>query len=510
MQTSSSLAFANWLAQIIDPMFNVATLDRGASARNMAALLLNKFIAIPNSNYVTEDFSKHLLELDLDGESPVDDEFYSKLRAMIGQKQWLAVIIPSGIDVETDKVLCDPHLLEYLLKSGLNHRGVVIALDEAPQETTAILNIHPTLRTALNEAISWPGILVGVPGGDSVFFPLSSPGGMELDIDARLIWLFSRLNGEPDIHMGKLKIAYRAEFPEVFEHESACINILHLSDFNIGSKSANFRTQRVQDFLRSLIEELGENAKTVPVVTGNLMEGPGEQHMNAVRSFWTFLAQLGVEEPLLVLGSSDVRKDGNINENYLTAIGFPMAKVIWYDAEKIGLICVNSVVQGNLTNGSVNRSQLDEIEYELARKKNAKDFKLIAILHHHPIPHQKIHPQTDLFYAQIIGTDFKPTMPLEDADLFLGFLQKNSVCMVLHGHHHIPCFSVNEQNIPVIGCGSSIGHMSNTDGSIYFSVNIITINTITEKMSCRFFAYRKPEGGIIEPKWHEILYRTTI
>ena len=146
MQTSSSLAFANWLAQIIDPMFNVATLDRGASARNMAALLLNKFIATPNSNYVTEDFSKHLLELDLDGESPVDDEFYSKLRAMIGQKQWLAVIIPSGIDVETDKVLCDPHLLEYLLKSGLNHRGGVIALDEAPQETTAILNSNQLAR----------------------------------------------------------------------------------------------------------------------------------------------------------------------------------------------------------------------------------------------------------------------------------------------------------------------------------------------------------------------------
>lgn len=506
MNSLSTLDFVNWLVQISDRKINIASFDQNTNCRAMAELLVKKIRGSNDSN--VENLGLINKSASLNGEASFNDTIYHRLREFIGQKQWVGIIIPSGINHEIDEILCDPNLLHYLLESDMSDKGLIIQLDESPKATSTLFNIHPIVITALNEAINWPGILLVVPGDDSVFLPLSSLNSVEIDIEARLMWLLSTLNNGSNIELGKLRISYRNKFPEVFEHEKSTINILHLSGLHIGSKRAKFRMPRIQQFIRLLIEKIGETTKTVPVITGNLMDTPSEQNINAVRSFWSFLTDLGIEEPLLVLGDNDVRKDGNVNENYLTAIGFPLTKIIWHDEQRLGIICINTVLQGNLLNGSVSHQQLAEIEHELSRKNNSSDFKLIAILHHHPVAHEMINVNTDKLYKQLEQSDFGTTIALENADLLTDFVKRNSVAAILHGHSRIPLFSLMEQNIPVVGCGDSIGFISDNDRSVYFSVNIVTFNILARRIACRFLIYRKPEGGLNKAKWHEIVYLT--
>jgi hypothetical protein len=331
-----------------------------------------------------------------------------------------------------------------------------------------------------------------------------------MDIEARIQWIFSKLATELAFDLGRLKVEYKDAFPEIFENENKTINILHLSDLDIGKKSSSRRMARVRQFIRHLLEELGDTSTIVPVITGNLMENPSEKHINQIRSFWNFLAELGTEEPLFVLGENDVKKDGDINENYRNSVGFPVTKIIWYDEEKLGLICIDSVMKGKLERGSIVLDQLSDIEYEIERKNNFEDYKLVMLLHHHPISHESKGNTTQAFYEKIVGAPFTNIEALEGSDTLLSFVKEHSISAILHGKGHIPLISKTGQNVSVVGCGRTIGNTSQADGSVYFSINLLSMNEATDKISARLLAYRKPGSGLIESKWHEIIFRGLI
>jgi 3',5'-cyclic AMP phosphodiesterase CpdA len=217
-----------------------------------------------------------------------------------------------------------------------------------------------------------------------------------------------------------------------------------------------------------------------------------------------------MEEPLFVLGENDVRKDGHLNESYRNAVGFPVTKVIWYDKEKLGLICIDSVMNGKLERGSIDVDQLSDIEYEIERKNNFEDYKLVMILHHHPISHMSQDKATQSFYEKIIGAPVTNIEALEGSAILLDFVKQHSVSAILHGKGHIPQISKIGKNVSVVGCGSSIGNTSQADGSVYFSINLLSINEATHKISARLLANRKPGNGLTESKWHEIIFRGLI
>lgn len=512
MSMKFDLTVANWLAYVIDPAISASKLSYDNNEKEMLELFLGKMIHGISSFYDdigdpegSLDSWKQLLQ-SLD-ETSISEDFYAELRGYLGKKQWIALIIPSGIDQTVDGILCDPGLLKYLVKAASNNQGLILQLEEAPSTISTLLNIYPALRTALNEVVNWPGILIWSPGGDSVFLPISSLDFIEMDIEARVQWIFSKLATELAFDLGRLKFEYKDSFPEIFEHENKTINILHLSDLDIGNNFSNRRMSRVRQFIRHLVEELGDRSKIVPIITGNLMDNPGEKHINQIRSFWNFLSELGTEEPLFVLGKNDVRKDGNLNENYRNAVGFPVTKVIWYNEEKLGLICVDSVMRGKLERGSINVNQLADIEYEIERKNNFEDYKLVMLLHHHPVTHPQQDDITQAFYDKIIGAPLESIEALDGSKLLLDFVKQHSISAILHGQGHIPRISKVGQNVSVVGCGSSIGKISQSDGSVYFSVNLLSINEATQKISARLLAYRKPESGLTESRWHEIIFR---
>lgn len=515
MDMKFDLSVANWLACVADPSISIAKLGHTEKEKAMLKLLLNEltgdvFSSLNDSRAVLDDL-KTLLNrlLNLTDEQTLED-YYIPVRECLLKKQWMALIIPSGIEPSLDHILCDPELLGYLVRSTANEQGLILQLEEAPLVTTTLLDVHGVLDTALNDSINWPGILVWSPGGDSIFLPVSSVDSLEIDIEARVQWVFSKLFSELSFDLGRFKADYKRAFPEVFENEHKAVNILHLSDLYIGRKDSSHRMLRVQDFIRHLVEDLGETSKIIPVITGNFMDNPSEKHINQVRSFWEFLSGMGTEKPLLVFGNNDVRKDGNINESYRNAVGFQNTKVTWYEDEKLAVISVNTVVHGNLLRGAIGKEQLEAIEYEIERRKDSDDYKFVMILHHLPISYEQQDRAMQPFYEKIIGEPLVCVDAIEGSDLLMSFVKKHPTSVLLHGHQQAPLMNQTEQNVPVVGCGRSTGFRSKTDGSVYFSINIISINPVINKISSRLLAIRKPENGLVESKRHEVLFRALV
>jgi len=515
MDMKFDLSVANWLACVADPSISIAKLGHAEKEKSMLKLLLNELtgdvFSLLNDSQVVLDDLKKLLDrlLNLSAEQTLE-EFYIPVREYFLKKQWMALIIPSGLDPALDHILCDPELLGYLVNSTAKEQGLIFQLEEAPDNSSSLLDVHGVLGTALNDSINWPGILIWSPGGDSIFLPVSSVDCLEIDIEARVQWVFSKLFSQLSLDLGRFKAEYKQAFSEVFENLDKTVNILHLSDLDIGHNDACHRMLCVQDFIRSIVEGLGERSKSIPVITGNLMDNPSEKHLHQVRTFWEFISGMGTEEPLLVFGNNDVRKDGNINESYRNAVGFQNTKVTWYDEEKLAIISLNTVVHGNLPQGAIEEEQLDGIEYEIERKKTSGDYTFIILLHHLPINYGKQDSAMRFFHKRIVGESYAIRDTLEGVALLQRFVQKYSVSVFLHGHQQVPMLGQSEQGIPVIGCGRSVGNRSKTDDSVYFHINIISINLVSNKLSSRFLAIRKPENGLIEPKKHEMLFRTLI
>jgi len=515
MEMKFNLELVNWLASVADPTISFSKLGYGRNEKAMIQLFLTKltgagFSSIEESPHVLDSMNILLNRLTSDKEEQVFDDCYTEIRQYLVKKQWIALIIPSGLDQSMDNTLCDRELLGYLVKASSNNRGVILQLEQAPEAKMSLLDVHGVIRTALNKAIKWPGILIWSPGGDSVLLPINSVGCLEIDIEARLQWTFSKLFSDPLFDLGRLKVEYKNEFPEVFENEDKIVNIIHLSDLGIGNDNSSFRMARVQQHIRELVEELGQVSKIVPVITGNFMDNPSEKHINKVASFWEFLRGMGTEEPLLVFGNHDVRQDGNINENYHKIVTINNNQITWYEVENIAFISLNTVMYGNLEQGIVGKDQIDSIEYEIRRKEDSSDYKFVILMHHLPIAHQAIDKPVKSFYDRSVAESVTNNETIKDSELLFEFVDKYDVTVLLHGHQSIPLVSQTDKNTMVVGCGNSIGNNSEFDGNVYFSINVVSINSFSQVLSSRLLAIRKPEAGFIEAKRHEVISRLLI
>ncbi len=488
----------NLLAQLADPSYSLACLGQDSEDKNRLAVLLQYLL---ESASILNETQEHINRLRTWSRLLQSEEkeielinLYHAVRQYILRKQWLAVIIPSATDQETKHFFADPDLLRFNIRADAKSSGIVLHLQQVPAHTSTLLHTHNTLTPLINDSLDWPGLLIIIPGSDSVFLPLSSPDALEFDLEARLQWLFNHLLNSQTPDTGVIKTRFSDAFPEVFSQRPKTFHILHLSNIFLGKRSTAFRLQRLKHCIRSLIEELGEDNTIQPVITGNLLASPSEEHIEITRSFWQFLSSMGTQPPLFSFGSCDVRQDGNINDNYRTAIEFQNAKVSWFDAENIAIINLNTVVNGNQQHGSIGAEQIEIIDYEIKRKQTNQDFKFIILMHHSPVTNPSYRQHNKDFYQKISGPQTEAGQAnLENSQLLSTLIEQYPVIALLHSHPQEPCISSLKPSIPAIGCGHSIGIQSQMDGQIYFSINSLSINTETNKLSTRLYAVKMPQ-----------------
>ncbi len=492
---SFDMLLVNWLAKLLDPSLSLASLAQGSTEKMMLATLLKKLIEaeylLNAPEAVQAQLKKLAQQLEQLEHSASLIPFYQVLRQYFESKPWIAFTIPSSSDCDVDALLCDQGMAGFHVRTQANSRGLILQLDKNYQTDFSVLSIHPALQPILSQHLNLPGMMVLIPGGDSVLLPLQSKDDMEIDIEARLQWIFRKLFSDRSLNLRHLKSQYRKAFAEVFDYSQQTLHLLHLSDINIGSRHTAFRMHHLKNTIRMLIDELGEEARIVPVITGNLLANPSENQLEETRQFWKFLETLGVEAPLFVFGRQDVRNDGNINESYRNAIGFQTAKVSWFDDEKLALVSLNSVVHGNLPEGVIGEEQLEAIDYEISRKDNYEDFQYIFLIHHTPVrlTQQNIAKQTQDFYQTVFSIQtLAAKKAIQNTDVLMRFIDQYPVCAIVHGQSSQPRITTTESSVPVIACGPSNGVKSAYDDRTYFNLNIVSINHQARKKVIRSIA----------------------
>ncbi|MCP5522923.1 MAG: metallophosphoesterase [Verrucomicrobiales bacterium] len=246
-------------------------------------------------------------------------------------------------------------------------------------------------------------------------------------------------------------------------------------------------------------------------MSGDLMDNPEERNLDSVRAFIDFLSNLGGEALLTCLGNHDVRNDGYLSENLRMVMRVPQMNtaVTWLEAQRIGFVVFNSVIGGNLARGLIGEQQLLDLGSEIDRNVEWRDQRIMGVLHHHPVPIALPEWYARPFYERLFGSKFEKTDELADAAQFSAFVESRRFRCVLHGHKHIPHISATERNVPVFGCGSSVGKVGTRDGNPYMSVNVITLDTDSGDMTTRLLAERIPGGGLQEEGRHEMVSRTS-
>lgn len=508
---------ANWIASIIDADTAVPNMDSPETEYQTFHQFLEKlvqryFSSPPRVELFRNRIQDILSQLDHHkAQEGLPYELLRELREHFRHRAWTALIIPSGNDPRIDKHLCSEELLrKLLLEEHSAQAGLILQLEVPPQNTFSLMDVFPAFRHALNESTHWPGVLIWTSRGDTAFVPISANSISALNADLHTI--ISELGRRVDIDLEYFLIRQKRLF-QTRKSPKSELNIVQLSDLHLGSREADQRIARVQQLVRNIISELGTESRIVPLVTGDLMDTPNKKCRDGVRTFIDYLSNLGTERPVIILGNHDVRKGGWLTNKYKAAFTLPIDanQVIWYEQNRVGLICFNSVRTGKLARGSIGNEQLLDIGNEIDRKKDWHEYKLIGALHHHPVPVEKPDWYAEPFYEKVLGNWFEKTDALEDAELFLNFVESRRMAALLHGHKHIPRISKTPSGLtPVFGCGSTVSKLVTQDGGLYMSINVITLNSSTGQLSGRLLAERIPGGGLTEYKHHELVHRTQL
>ena len=363
-----SLKHANWLAHILQPFGTVPDLGDDFSARESLQALLRSAEA---NFYGSQENRVHLARLLKRSEAILHGggnmtQAAGVLREFFREACWIALLIPSG-NREFDSFFSSREFLRDLVSIRPGDPGLILQIDEAldDQNRVELDNVFPAFRVALAHATRWPGVLVWTPGGDAAFFEVSRRTRSARE---QLNWLFSHLAvsyGSPDLSL------LRQQFIRENDHvggEVPPLRILHLSDVHLGSREAQRRLPRVKQLISLAAEELGDHLPLVPVVTGDLMDTPDEAHLDAVRDFIEFLHGIGSEEPVVILGNHDVRRDGWLNQDLQSAMRIKTDRVRWFDRSRVGLACFNSVRGGQLARGQIDETEMMDVGLALDRE----------------------------------------------------------------------------------------------------------------------------------------------
>lgn len=506
-----SIEHANWLAHILQPVGATPRLEHDFDKRETLRKFVetfeyNFFASRPESRRLRVLLHEVLHDIQLDRKSP--SVALMALRDYFRDAPWVALLLPSGTHPESDDLLTDRGLLADLVSTGPESAGIILQLETVPREDIVLDHVFPAFKVAFADVTRWPGLLIWTPSGDAAFFEVSK--NVEVIRD-RLRWLVSRLSvnfGQPDLQA--IKEQYSIDVLSVRTHVSS-LRILHLSDLHLGSDLARRRLDRVQTIIRSVVNELGEDGPIVPVVTGDLMDSPSEENLGDVRSFISFLASLGIEKPIVVLGNHDVREDGWLSDKLRQAISISTSPVTWIDDHSVGFACFNSVNGGRLARGWLGEQELTHVGNALDKHPDkGSTYTMIGVLHHHPIPVDRPSWYKQVWYERLLGAAFEKTEALEDAEAFLVWLRTRGVAAVLHGHKHIPRFDRHD-GIAMVGCGSTVGKVDTAaKGHTYMSLNVLTVDRSQNLLGCRLRAERIPGAGLESVESHEMVLKTAL
>ena len=203
-----------------------------------------------------------------------------------------SILLP-GFDYDNpiNSLLTDERILREIVEIHPGDTALILQLKEQfNREDTAILNIFPNFDKALYQIDNWPGIFLWNES-DSLFLPISKKEDI-FDIYRTLRYEHNSFNYLRKKFDGKFK---KKQYAYLF----------HMSDLHFGNKLANKRTTRLIKILEDHISKIEDNARIIPIISGDLMNSPESTNKQLYEMFLELLRSKGFEEPVYVLGNHD-------------------------------------------------------------------------------------------------------------------------------------------------------------------------------------------------------------
>jgi len=335
----------------------------------------------------------------------------------------------------------------------------------------SILNAFIKFETAYNKIEQWPGVLLWNEN-ESLFIPVEN----EDDV----YQIYDILKFERDsFYFLRHEFAHRL-------HDSKYGYIFHLSDLHFGNGIAERTKLRTIKILEKQLSELEDASTALPLITGDLMDSPNQVNKQAYADFTELLISKGFDQPIHILGNHDIDESGifkRLTEEKAIISSLSTGKRIEIiESLGIALIKFNSNTGGILAQGEIGQEQLMEVGNELDSMLDKEKYTFMALLHHHPKEIENPIWYARDWYEKFLGKKkFEKTMKLNDADIFLEWIEQRGIKYILHGHKHIPNVH-NHKDISIIAAGSSTGSVKHKEaGKTYLSYNLIKYDTASKK-----------------------------
>ena len=356
------------------------------------------------------------------------------------------------------------------------HKGdscLILQPQEQPYNAT-IFNAFPNFDVALRQADLWPAVLFWEDPDDYAFTPVRH------EDELRYLYEIIKYEKHPIDEIRKI-----AERKKKTSHY-----IFQLSDLHFGAKNVDVAERRLKQLVKSQLSkiELGDSVNFV--ITGDAVDSPKQTTETNYSNFAEYIEDRCGQKPIRILGNHDINSHGiavfHGNQHVANLVSeYPKINII--EESKVILLLFNSNTNGNLAEGEIGITQMSEMGNLLDNVENLESYLLIAVLHHHLLPIPKPNYYEQKWFERILPSSFiDMSLKLLDADLFLEWLHRRNIRIVLHGHKHIPFFAESD-GITVIGCGSSTGQIVHKEkGKTFISYNMLKISERT--VTCTQFA----------------------
>lgn len=349
------------------------------------------------------------------------------------------------------------------------HKGdscLILQPQERPYNAT-IFNAFPNFDVALRQADMWPAVLFWEGTDDYVFTPVEH--------EDELLYLYEIIRYERHPIDEIRRIAERKKKTSHY--------IFQLSDLHFGAKNVDVAERCLKHLIKSQLSKIEPGDSVDFVITGDAVDSPKQTTEANYFNFAEYIEERCGQKPIRILGNHDINSHGIAvfhGHQHITSIVGEYPKINILEESKVILLLFNSNTNGNLAEGEIGTQQMSEMGNLLDDVENLESYLLIAVLHHHLLPIPKPDYYDKKWFEKILPSDFMDmSLKLIDADLFLEWLRRRNVRIVLHGHKHIP-FLAESEGITVIGCGSSTGQIVHKEkGKTFISYNILKISERT-------------------------------
>ncbi|MFV0395861.1 MAG: metallophosphoesterase family protein [Coprobacillaceae bacterium] len=432
--------------------------------------LVDKEISVPFFNELTKE--KYTIYQKLHQTNPDEVEMMNDIQTIIQYKEeqypkyHVLFIAGRGIDNVINKAFTDA---EYCKQFEGDNIQILACEKILEKEDYSFYGVHSYFMDALYQVEQWPGILV-MKETECIFYPINNLNEVTIIFD---------------------KIKKGIVFDKEVKKEDFSY-FIQLSDLHLGTKNKMKGKIILEDNLDKLYQILPDASKLQFLITGDLMNSPNRKNMYEASSFMNMLKRKYRSDVTFILGNHDVIVHG------FNMFKQQKAKVVAYllgenikvlENEKIIIIKMNSMVEGNLARGKVGNIQLREIDEELAGIENIEEYTLVAMLHHHVVEISKdAFLKTKWHENMFVGKIIENSKTLVDAQEVVSWLHAHHVQYVFHGHKHLPFFT-KDKDMYVISGGSSCGGGVKESKSRYLNYNVLKYNRQKKSMEYCFVFY---------------------